>query len=216
MFVASEELKMQNVDTRHQVKPDALTQDVANQGLTRAGNLTVGLPPQPTAEVTTPETVAEQYLVFTVLENECAIKAEHIQGVERLVEVTPVPNVAHWIRGIMNLRGSIVSVIDLRAFLDREQLPTTPRTRVLSVQYNEMVICFIVDGVSDMIPIPAAAVSHASSGSPGGFSISSRQPSIPSWAVPYAIGSAVVGKRVIVLLDAARLLFSDKIQHYEA
>lgn len=148
----------------------------------------------------------EQYLVFSLLECECALKAEHIQGVERLVDVTPVPNVVPWVRGVMNLRGSVASVVDLRAFLDMEQLPYNPRTRLLSVQYNEMVICLVVDGVSDMVPIHDTAITQ----------ISTRQTYIPQWALPYAYGSALLDKRVIVLLDAAGLLFSDKMQHYSA
>jgi purine-binding chemotaxis protein CheW len=155
-----------------------------------------------------PEAVAgEQYLVFSLLECECALKAEHIQGVERLVDVTPVPNVAPWVRGVINLRGSIASVVDLRSFLDMEQLPYNPRTRLLSVQYNEMVICLVVDGVSEMVPIPDTAITNI---------LSTRQTIIPQWAIPYAYGSALLDKRAIVLLDAARLLFSDKMQRYEA
>lgn len=148
----------------------------------------------------------EQYLVFSLLECECALKAENIQGVERLVDVTPVPNVATWVRGVMNLRGSVASVVDLRAFLNMEQLPYNPRTRLLSVQYNEMVICLAVDGVSEMVPIPDTAITRTGT----------RQAYIPQWALPYAYGSALLDTRAIVLLDAARLLFSDKMQHYSA
>lgn len=147
----------------------------------------------------------EQYLVFSLLEREFAFQAEHIQGVERLVDVTPVPNVAAWVRGVINLRGSIASVVDLRAFLDMEQLPYNPRTRLLSVQYNEMVICLVVDGVSDMVPVPGSAI----------LEVGTRPTGIPQWAVPYASGYALLEKgRGIVLLDAARLLFSAKMQRY--
>jgi len=126
--------------------------------------------------------VSEQYLVFSLLECEFAFKAEHIQGVERLVDVTSVPNVAPWVRGVINLRGSIASVVDLRAFLDMEQLPYNPRTRLLSVQYNEMVICLVVDGVSDMVSVPASAIAN----------ISTRQAGVPLWAMPYASGYALL------------------------
>src|SRR5207302_4227623 len=102
--------------------------------------------------------VGEQYLVFSLLECEIALKAEHIDGVERLADVTPVPNVVPWISGVINLRGSIASVVDLRAFLDMERLPYNPRTRLLSVKYNEMVICLVVDCVSEMVPIPSSAI----------------------------------------------------------
>lgn len=147
--------------------------------------------------------VGEQYLVFSLLECEVAIKAEHIDGVERLADVTPVPNVAPWISGVINLRGSIASVVDLRAFLGMERLPFNPRTRLLSVRTNEMVICLVVDSVSDMIPISASTINT-----------SARQANIPQWLASYISGSALVGNRFIILLDAARLLFSDKMQHY--
>jgi purine-binding chemotaxis protein CheW len=148
--------------------------------------------------------VGEQYLVFSLLGCELALKAEHIQGVERLADVTPIPNVATWISGVINLRGSIVSVVDLRAFLDMEPLPYNPRTRLLSVKYNEMLICLIVDNVSEMIPIPPSAITNKNM----------RQANIPQWLALYASGSALVGRRNLILLDAARLLFSEKMQHY--
>ncbi|MGZ3609305.1 MAG: chemotaxis protein CheW [Ktedonobacteraceae bacterium] len=147
--------------------------------------------------------VGEQYLVFSLLECEVALKAEHIDGVERLADVTPVPNVAAWISGVINLRGSIASVVDLRAFLGMERLPFNPRTRLLSVRANEMVICLVVDSVSDMLPIPPNAING-----------NTRQANIPQWLTSYASGSALIGNRYIILLDAARLLFSDKMQHY--
>jgi len=155
-----------------------------------------------------PSTVnAEQYLVFSLLEREFAFKAEHIQGVERLLDVTPVPNVVPWLKGVINLRGSIASVVDLRAFFAMESLPYNPRTRLLSVHYNEMVICLVVDGVSEMVPISPSFIAP----------ISTRQSNVPPWAIPYAAGFALLDRqRAIVLLDAARLLFSDKMQHYEA
>jgi len=147
--------------------------------------------------------VGEQYLVFSLLDCEIALKAEHIDGVERLADVTPVPNVAPWISGVINLRGSIASVVDLRAFLGMERLPFNPRTRLLSVRVNEMVICLVVDSVSEMIPIPSAAING-----------NVRQSNVPQWLASYSSGSAIVGTRYMILLDAARLLFSDKMQHY--
>jgi len=150
--------------------------------------------------------VGEQYLIFSLADREFAVKAELVQGVERLTEVTTVPNVASWVKGVINLRGSIVSVVDLRMFLDLEQLPSTPRTRLLSLQQNDMVICLVVDGVSEMLPIPSTAI----------FNGNMRQAAIPPWASPYTTGSALLTNRVIVILDVARLLFSEKMQRYRA
>lgn len=145
----------------------------------------------------------EQYLVFSLLDRDFAFSAETVQGVERLGDVTSVPNVAPWIAGVINLRGSICSVVDLRAFLDMERLPYNPRTRLLSVKYNEMLVCLVVDSVSEMVPISPRA-------------IDSNLRSIPSWVSSYSSGLAAVGKRRIILMDAGRLLFSDKMHHYSA
>jgi len=153
-----------------------------------------------------PPVVGEQYLVFSLADCEFAVKAELVQGVERLVDFTPVPNIATWVKGVINLRGSIISVVDLRMFLDLEQLSSSSQTRLLSLQYNEMVICFVVDGVSEMLPIPPAAIINGNM----------RQANIPQWALPYAAGCAVFTHRMMVVLDVSRLLFSEKMQHYKA
>ncbi len=156
----------------------------------------------PVAQIET-TVIGDQYLIFSLLDRELAILAEHIQGVERLADVTPVPNVAPWVKGVINLRGSIASVVDLRAFLDLEVLPYNPRTRLLSVRYNEMVICLVVDGVSEMVPIPSADIVT-----------DPRRANIPQRMAPYAAGNALVGKRSVMLIDVARLLFSERMQRY--
>lgn len=155
----------------------------------------------------TPTIVGVQHLVFSLQDREFAVKAELVQGVERLTDLTPVPNVASWIKGVINLRGSITSVVDLRLFLGLEPLAYGARTRLLSLQYNEMVICLLVDGVSEMLPIPEAAI--ASGGA------NTRQTTIPAWIASFVAGSALLADRMIVLLDVERLLFSEKMQHYD-
>lgn len=174
----------------------ALQLQLAQGQLLQADNTVVSPPP----------VIGEQFLVFTLAGRELAAKAELVQGVERLAEVTPVPNVVSWVKGVINLRGSIASVVDLRMFLDLEQVPLNQRTRLLSLQYNEMVICFIVDSVSEMLPVPPSAIVTGNV----------RQANIPPWAVPYATGTALLANRAVVLLDVPRLLFSDKMQRYAA
>lgn len=154
-----------------------------------------------------PIIAGDQHLVFFLREREFAVRAELVQGVERLLDLTPVPNVAPWVKGVMNLRGSIASVVDFRAFLGIESHPYTTRTRLVSLQYNEMLICLIVDSVSEMLPIPATAIL-------GGGS-NARQGTIPSWIASYAAGTATLANRVLILLDVEHLLFSDKMQHYD-
>jgi purine-binding chemotaxis protein CheW len=152
----------------------------------------------------TPAVVGEQHLIFSLANHEFAIRAEQVQGVERFTEVTPLPHVVPWVRGVMNLRGSIVSVVDLRMFLDLEQLPYSPQTRLVSLQYNDMLICMIVDGVSEMMPFPPSAIN----------SKDTHHAPIPTWISSYATGYALLSNRTMVILDVPRLLFSEKMQNY--
>ncbi len=147
----------------------------------------------------------EQYLVFSLYDCELAVKAEWVQAVERLVDVTTIPNVAPWVRGVMHLRGSIVSVVDLRTFLGLEQIVHGSQARLLLLQQNDMTICFVVDGVSEMLFIPDSTITRGNI----------LQAPVPQWALPDATGYALLGTRGVVLLDAVRLLFSDKMQRYE-
>lgn len=151
-----------------------------------------------------PAVIGEQYLLFSLYDREFGVKAELVQGVERSMYITPVPNVVSWVRGVVNLRGSIASVVDLRAFLGLEEIASSPRTRLLSLQSNEMVICLTVDSVSEMLQIPQANI----------MSGSVQPTTIPPWVASYATSYALFGNRAIVLLDVARLLFSDKMQRY--
>lgn len=151
-----------------------------------------------------PVVIGEQYLIFSLHDREFAVKAELIQGVERPTYITPVPNVVSWVRGVVNLRGSLASVVDVRAFLGLETVADSPRTRLLSLQSNAMVICLTVDSVSEMLQIPQEKLVNGSG----------HLAPIPSWIAPYATSYALFGNRVIVLLDVTRLLFSDKMQCY--
>jgi purine-binding chemotaxis protein CheW len=150
--------------------------------------------------------LGEQHLLFSLADQEFAVRAELVQGVERLIDLTPVPNVAPWVKGVMNLRGSIVSVVDLRLFLNLDQLVYSPQTRLLSLQANDMMICVVVDGVSEMVQIPSTAI----------ISSNNRQVGVPQWAAPYITGSALLEKRVALILDVVRLLFSEKMHQYKA
>jgi purine-binding chemotaxis protein CheW len=146
----------------------------------------------------------EQCLVFWLQDREFAIRAGSVQSVERLTPITPVPNSISWIKGVMNLRGSIVSVVDLREFLHLEPAKLNARTRLLALQQQEMVISFIVDAVQEMLAVSPESIVSGRAG----------QAAVPQWMLPYASSSILLQERMIVLLDVERLLFSDKIQRF--
>ena len=65
-------------------------------------------------------------------------------------ELTPVPMTREWVRGIANIRGSLLPVIDLTAYLNRTPTKLTARTRVLVIDHNEIYTGLVVDEVLGM------------------------------------------------------------------
>ena len=142
-----------------------------------------------------------QLIIFLLNNVECALPADAVRGgVERITEVTPVPNTAPWVLGVVQVWGAIVSVVDLRAFLGQPSQPLTARSRLLVVTLKDMTIGFVVDTVTEMRPVgPATATDD---------------PNIPPWLQPYAEGVLHIEDRAIVMLDPERLLFSEPMHRY--
>ena len=142
-----------------------------------------------------------QLIIFLLGAIECALPADAVRGgVERITEVTPVPNTAPWVMGVVQVWGAIVSVVDLRAFLGQPSQPLTARSRLLVVTLKDMTIGFVVDAVTEMRPVGSATAMD--------------DPSIPPWLQPYAEGVLHLEDRRIVMLDPERLLFSEPVHHY--
>jgi purine-binding chemotaxis protein CheW len=144
-----------------------------------------------------------QYVVFAIGELECCVPAEAVQMVERLTDVTPVPNTVGWVRGGVQLRGSIVSVVDLAAYLGLSGTTPSSRTRLLVITQRGMTIGFVVDAVLEM---------RADS---SGMQIAEGlRP--PDWLAPYCAQVFALTERRIALVDVQRLLFAEKMHHYRS
>ena len=145
-----------------------------------------------------------QHIIFALGDADCAFPSEAVQGVERVGDVTPVPNTAPWVLGILNLHGAITSVVDLRGFFDMQPQPITPRTRLLVLSSRDMTIGMVVDGVTEMLTLDGE---QAPASSPG---------IVPAWAAPYVSRAITLQDRTILLLDPERLLFAEKMHRYRA
>jgi purine-binding chemotaxis protein CheW len=143
-----------------------------------------------------------QYIIFAVGDLECTVPAEAVQGVERLTEVAPVPNTAPWLLGVVQFRGAILSVVDLRAFLGLPPTDLTQRSRMIVVGAPAMTMGLMVDAVLEMRPNNADSRVAASGG-------------LPDWIAPYAAGTIELGGRHVILIDLQRLLFAEKMGHYQ-
>lgn len=183
--------------------PDALTDIMRRAGLGNSGQMAdiariIGVNPDGTSAASIP-----QELVFALHDVECALPAETVQGVERLSDITPVPNTVPWVLGIVHLRGSIISVVDLRGFFGMPTQPLTQRSRLLVVSKREMTIGVVVDAVTEMRTLNDQGE--------GAYTVPT-----PDWVAPYAQHALNIAGRTIIVLDAERLLFAEKMHHYRA
>ncbi|GEM_PF-393745 len=136
----------------------------------------------------------------------CALPSEATQGLERITEITPVPNTVDWVLGIMQALGVIVSVVDLRRFLGQPSYGVTPFSRLVIVARNDMAIGFLVDTVIVMRPLdPPLDQAQASA---------LMAQAVPAWLQPYVAGMTRVDGRAVALLDPDQLLFNDRIHRY--
>ncbi|MFV8828810.1 chemotaxis protein CheW [Alkalihalobacterium sp. APHAB7] len=93
-------------------------------------------------------------IVFQLKDEEYAIEVDYIQSIERMQPVTRIPRTFHFITGVMNLRGVITPIIDLRKRFGIEPKQSDDATRILVISKDEIEIGFIVDGANDVIDIP--------------------------------------------------------------
>jgi purine-binding chemotaxis protein CheW len=116
-----------------------------------------------------------------------------LHEIVRVPEITAVPDAPDYMEGVINLRGKIVSVIDLRKRLGELQVAPNRRNRILVVEHNARLSGLIVDSASEVLKIPSEDVEPA----PHEFQ---------EGGLNCVTGLAKYKGRLIVLLDMAKLL----------
>ncbi len=135
----------------------------------------------------------KKVLVFGLDENEYAIEIDVVQGIERLMNITRVPRTPSFVKGVINLRGVVTPVIDLRA---RFQLPLRTddeQSRIVIVSMEQFDVGLIVDTAYDIIDVPRER-------------IESQPEVVGSIASEFIAGIAKVDGRLLSLLDLPKVL----------
>ncbi len=105
------------------------------------------------------ETVSEvQMVVFKLEKEEFAVDIQQVREVLKMSQVTPLPQSAHYIEGVINLRGEVIPVVDLRK---RFELPLGERdgqTRIIIVEIQESNVGLIVDSVTEVLRFSSSAI----------------------------------------------------------
>ena len=102
-----------------------------------------------------------QYVTFTLEDEVYGINVMQVQEVLREIEVAPVPGAPHYVTGIINLRGNVVSVIDARTRFGLPQRESTPLTRIIVIEAQQQIIGILVDSVAEVVDIDVAEIETA-------------------------------------------------------
>src|SRR2546423_9095444 len=95
---------------------------------------------------------------FQVGRETYGVRITSLHEIVRVPEITAVPDAPEYMEGVINLRGKIVSVIDLRKRLGEKKINSTRRNRILVVEHKGRLSGLIVDSASEVLKIPAADV----------------------------------------------------------
>ncbi|UQY42700.1 chemotaxis protein CheW [Mixta hanseatica] len=144
------------------------------------------------------ETVGQEFLVFTLGDEEYGIDILKVQEIRGYDQVTRIANTPAFIKGVTNLRGVIVPIIDLRVKFAQPGVQYNDNTVVIVLNLKHRVVGIVVDGVSDVLSLTADQI----------------RPS-PEFAVTmsteYLTGLGALGERMLILVDIEKLLSSDEM-----
>lgn len=99
-----------------------------------------------------------QFLTFTLGDEQYGVEILRVQEIKGYTTITPVPNVPHYVKGVINLRGTIIPVVDLRTRLDMPAAEYNKFTVIIVVKVGQKIIGVIVDAVSDVLTISSELI----------------------------------------------------------
>jgi purine-binding chemotaxis protein CheW len=143
-----------------------------------------------------------QYLTFMLAAQEYGVDILRVQEIKGWDSVTRIPNTPAYIKGVLNLRGTIVPIVDLRLRFGLESIPYGAVTVIVVVKVRHekstRTMGVVVDGVSDVYHIPPEQIKPAPD-----FGSSVR--------TEFIKGMATMDEKMVILLDLDRLLNADEM-----
>lgn len=135
----------------------------------------------------------KQFVVFRLDNEEYGIDILRVKEIKEMMRITRVPKAAHFVTGVINLRGEVIPVINLRKKFNLPQGDDNLNNRIIIISVDDITVGLIVDTSSEVIEISSSAIEEAPTGV-GGID----QGNI------YGIGK--VGERLIILLDIVKIV----------
>ena len=135
----------------------------------------------------------EEFLTFTLGKEEYGIEILKVQEIRSYEQVTTIANAPEFIKGVVNLRGTIVPIVDMRIKFNLGEVDYTEFTVVIILNVAGRVVGMVVDGVSDVISLAPEQIRPAPD-----FS--------SSFDVEYITGLGTVDERMLILVDIEKLM----------
>ncbi len=99
-----------------------------------------------------------QLVTFKLESEEFGVDILKVQEINKMMNITKIPNAPFFIEGVTNLRGKIIPIVDLRKKLGFESREYDKATRIIVVELDGLVIGFVVDSVSEVLRIPSDTI----------------------------------------------------------
>lgn len=146
------------------------------------------------------ETQGKEFLIFTLAHQEYGIDILKVQEIRDYDSqtVTRIANVPDFIKGVTNLRGVIVPIVDLRMKFNMENVQYTAQTVVVILNVRSRVMGVVVDGVSDVLILQSSQIS-----APPQFG--------SAFSTEHLTGIGTVGERMLILVDIEKLMTSEEM-----
>jgi len=153
-------------------------------------------------ESNTVQSRRERYLTFFLGDEQYGIAIDRIKEIIAMMKVTFVPKTPEYMKGVINLRGSIIPVVDTRLRFGMENQEADMHTAIIIVEVEKVNIGFIVDRVEEVASIDAT---HLSEPPKFGSTIDTD----------FICSMAQMGENVVMILDVLKLFEADELISFE-
>ena len=99
-----------------------------------------------------------RWVTFRLADETYGINVMQVQEVLRMTDVAPVPGAPHYVMGIINLRGNVVTVLDTRKLLDLSTSDITDTSRIMIIESGKVTVGLLVDSVAEVVNIASSDI----------------------------------------------------------
>jgi purine-binding chemotaxis protein CheW len=149
--------------------------------------------------ITSPASAAGEYLTFVLGDEQYGIEILKVQEIRGYDSVTQIANTPPFIKGVVNLRGKIVPIVDLRIKFNLGKVDYDEFTVVIILNLAGRIVGIVVDGVSDVKALKEEQLREVPS-------------LVTSIDTKYIVGLATVEEHMLILVDIERLMSSQEMQ----